>query len=178
MLAGPAAAWAGKLPDAIPKLLDSLGFLREPIAAGQRMMSQIPGFGGETGAAPQAAAIKPSSLLSAVVSGSASVTSSLFTTLLILFYMLVSGETFLRRMVEILPRFKDKRQAVELSQHIERDVSAYLITVTCINALVGLATGCEDVAVRRRQPGVVGCGRVRVEFSCRSSVPWLAWRSS
>jgi len=62
--------------------------------------------------------------------------------LLILFYMLVSGETFLRRMVEILPRFKDKRQAVELSQHIERDVSAYLLTVTCINALVGVATGC------------------------------------
>jgi predicted PurR-regulated permease PerM len=59
-----------------------------------------------------------------------------------LFYMLVSGETFLRRMVEILPRFKDKRQAVELSLHIERDVSAYLLTVSCINAVVGIATGC------------------------------------
>ena len=81
-------------------------------------------------------------LVGAVLSGSASVTSGLFTTLLILFYMLVSGETFLRRMVEILPRFKDKRQAVELSQHIERDVSAYLLTVTCINAIVGVATGC------------------------------------
>ena len=56
--------------------------------------------------------------------------------------MLVSGETFLRRVVEILPHFKDKRQAVELSQHIERDVSAYLLTVACINALVGTATGC------------------------------------
>jgi predicted PurR-regulated permease PerM len=143
MLAAPATAWAEKLPDAIPKLRDSLGFLHEPIAAGQRMMSQIPGFGSEAGGASPASAVKPASLISAVVSGSASVTSGLFTTLLILFYMLVSGETFLRRMVEILPRFKDKRQAVELSQHIERDVSAYLITVTCINALVGLATGCE-----------------------------------
>lgn len=143
MLAAPATAWAEKLPDAIPKLRDSLGFLHEPIAAGQRMLSQIPGFGGEAGGASPASAVKPASLVSAVVSGSASVTSGLFTTLLILFYILVSGETFLRRMVEILPRFKDKRQAVELSQHIERDVSAYLITVTCINALVGLATGCE-----------------------------------
>jgi predicted PurR-regulated permease PerM len=41
-----------------------------------------------------------------------------------------------------LPTFKDKRQAVELSQHIERDVSAYLLTVACINALVGIGTGC------------------------------------
>jgi predicted PurR-regulated permease PerM len=106
------------------------------------MMKQIPGFSGGSGGAPEGPAVKPSSLLGALVSGSATATSGLFTTLLILFYMLVSGETFLRRMVEILPRFKDKRQAVELSQHIERDVSAYLLTVSCINALVGVATGC------------------------------------
>jgi predicted PurR-regulated permease PerM len=143
LLAGPAADWAGKLPDAIPKLRDGLSFLHGPIEAGQRMMKQIPGFSGEPGAPPQAPAVKPSSLVSAVLSGSATATSGLFTTLLILFYLLVSGETFLRRMVEILPRFKDKRQAVELSQHIERDVSAYLLTVTCINALVGVATGGE-----------------------------------
>ena len=52
--------------------------------------------------------MKPSTLVGAVLSGlRLTVTSGLFTTLLILFYMLVSGETFLRRMVEILPRFKD-----------------------------------------------------------------------
>ena len=62
--------------------------------------------------------------------------------LLILFYLLVSGEIFLRRLVEILPRFKDKRSAVELASHIEQNVSIYLLTVTCINALVGVATGC------------------------------------
>ena len=142
VLAGPAAAWAGKLPDAIPKLRDGLGFLHEPIDAAQRMMKQIPGLSGEQGSTAQAPAVKPASLLGAVLSGSATATSGLLTTLLILFYLLVSGETFLRRMVEILPSFKDKRQAVELSQHIERDVSAYLLTVSCINALVGVATGC------------------------------------
>jgi predicted PurR-regulated permease PerM len=141
MLAGPAAAWAGKLPEAIPKLRDGLGFLREPIDAFQGMLKQIEGLAGETGSAPQGPAVRPSSLVGALLSGSATATSGVFTTLLILFYMLVSGETFLRRIVEILPRFKDKRQAVELSLHIERDVSAYLLTVACINAIVGLATG-------------------------------------
>lgn len=80
--------------------------------------------------------------MGAVFSGTATATSGLLTTLLVLFYLLVSGETFLRRLVEILPRFKDKRHAVELSVHIERDVSACLLTVTCINAIVGVATGC------------------------------------
>ena len=140
MLAGPAAAWAAKLPEAIPKLKESLSFLQPPFDAIQRMMDQVEGTAGK--AIPPAPIMHPSSLMSALLAGSATATSGLLTTLLILFYMLVSGETFLRRMVEILPRFKDKRQAVELSLHIERDVSIYLLTVSCINALVGLATGC------------------------------------
>ncbi len=142
MLAGPAAAWAGKLPEAIPKLKDSLGFLQEPIDAVQRMMKQVESITGSDGGLPQAPSIKPTNLVGAVLSGSAAATSGLLTTLLILFYMLASGETFLRRIVEILPRFKDKRNAVELSLHIEQNVSVYLLTVSCINALVGAATGC------------------------------------
>jgi predicted PurR-regulated permease PerM len=143
VLAGPAAAWAGKLPEAIPKIRDGLGFLKQPIDAVQGMMHQVDGLTGGGGSAPQPPAVKPSSVVGAVFSGTATATSGLFTTLLILFYLLVSGETFLRRMVEILPHFDDKRQAVELSIHVERDVSAYLLTVTCINLLVGFATGCE-----------------------------------
>jgi predicted PurR-regulated permease PerM len=52
----------------------------------------------------------------------------------------VSGDTFLRRIVELLPKFRDKRQAVDISQQIERDVSAYLVTITAMNAAVGIAT--------------------------------------
>ena len=44
-------------------------------------------------------------------------------------------------MVEILPSFKNKRQAVDISQQIERDVSAYLFTITIMNLAVGVATG-------------------------------------
>ena len=143
MLAGPATAWAGKLPEAIPKLRDSFGFLKQPIDTVQHMMHQLDSLtGGPSAPAPQAPVVKSSSLLGAVFSGTATATTGLLTTLLVLFYLLVSGETFLRRLVEILPRFRDKRHAVELSADIERNVSAYLLTVTCINALVGGATGC------------------------------------
>jgi predicted PurR-regulated permease PerM len=138
-LAAPAASWAAKLPEAIPRLRDGLGFLKEPISAGQHLMQQVQGFLG--GAASGAPGIKPAGVLSAVLGSTAEATSGFFTTLLILFYMLVSGETFLRRVVEILPRFQDKRSAVELSFHIERDVSAYLLTITCINLVVGVLTG-------------------------------------
>jgi predicted PurR-regulated permease PerM len=142
VLAGPATDWAGKLPQAIPKLRDSLGFLKGPIDTVQHLMQQLDGLtGGGPGAGAVGPAVKSASLMGAVFSGTAAATTGLLTTLLMLFYLLVSGETFLRRLVEILPRFKDKRHAVELSADIERNVSLYLLTVTCINALVGAATG-------------------------------------
>jgi predicted PurR-regulated permease PerM len=73
-------------------------------------------------------------------SGTTTVAAGLFTTLIVLFFLLVSGETFMRRLVEILPTFAEKRQAVELTIDIERNVSAYLITVSVINFIVGLLT--------------------------------------
>jgi hypothetical protein len=59
---------------------------------------------------------------------------------LFLFFLLVSGDIFLHRLVEILPRFSGKRQVVEISQQIESDISAYLATITLMNAGVGIAT--------------------------------------
>ena len=41
---------------------------------------------------------------------------------------------------EILPTLKDKRQAVDISQQIEEGISAYLVTITIMNAAVGVAT--------------------------------------
>ena len=141
-LAGPAAAWAGKLPDALPQVRDKLAFLQRPIDAVQNLAKQLESFGGgEPGGGASAAPARGSNLMGLLFSGTATATAGLFTTLLILFYLLVSGETFMRRLVEILPRFRDKRQAVEISLHVERDISAYLLTVTLINAVVGIATG-------------------------------------
>ena len=60
--------------------------------------------------------------------------------MLFLFFLLVYGDIFLHRLVEILPRFKSKRQVVEISQQIESDISAYLVTITIMNAAVGIAT--------------------------------------
>jgi predicted PurR-regulated permease PerM len=59
---------------------------------------------------------------------------------LILFFLLISGDTFLRKLVEIVPTFGDKRRVVALSQQIEENISAYLLTITLMNAAVGVAT--------------------------------------
>ena len=42
---------------------------------------------------------------------------------------------------EILPTLSDKRRAVEISHEIERNISGYLVTISLMNAAVGVATG-------------------------------------
>jgi predicted PurR-regulated permease PerM len=140
-LSGPATSWAQKLPTGIPKLEERLSFLSRPIAAFQKFVDQAQGLtlGGEPKAVP--VSVQGSGLSDRLLSGTRSFASGLLETVLVLFFLLVSGDTFLRRLVEILPRFKDKRQAVDISQQIESDVSAYLFTITIMNLAVGVATG-------------------------------------
>jgi predicted PurR-regulated permease PerM len=140
-LSGPAANWAQKLPTGIPKLQERLSFLSRPIGALQKFAEQAQGLtqGGELKAVP--VAVQGSGLSDQLLSGTRSFASGLLETVLVLFFLLVSGDTFLRRLVEILPRFKNKRQAVDISQQIESDVSVYLFTITIMNVAVGVATG-------------------------------------
>jgi predicted PurR-regulated permease PerM len=140
-LSGPAANWAQKLPTGIPKLQERLSFLSRPIAAFQKFADQAQGLaqGDQPKAVP--VAVQGSGLSDRLLSGTRSFASGLLEMVLVLFFLLVSGDTFLRRLVEILPRFKNKRQAVDISQQIESDVSAYLSTITIMNVAVGVATG-------------------------------------
>lgn len=143
-ISGPASTWAAKLPDGIPRLQERLSFLAPPITAVQRFLRQVENFGVPTPPSPVPATAPPadgSSLGATIFAGTRSFASGLFTTVLFLFFLLGSGDTFLRRFVEVLPHFKDKRQAVDISQQVERDISSYLVTITIMNALVGIATG-------------------------------------
>jgi predicted PurR-regulated permease PerM len=140
-LSGPAASWAEKLPTGIPKLQERLSFLSRPIAAFQKFADQAQGLTQAGEAKPVPVAVQGAGLSDRLLSGTRSFASALLETVLVLFFLLVSGDTFLRRLVEILPRFKDKRQAVDISQQIESDVSAYLFTITVMNLAVGVAIG-------------------------------------
>jgi predicted PurR-regulated permease PerM len=117
-----------------------LSFLSRPIAAIEKFTEQAQGL--TQADAPKAVpvAVQGSGLSDRLLSGTRSLASGLLQTVLVLFFLLVSGDTFLRRLVEILPRFKDKRKTVDISQQIERDVSVYLFTITIMNLAVGVGT--------------------------------------
>jgi predicted PurR-regulated permease PerM len=138
LLAGPGAHSAAKLPEAIPKIQEKLAFLQRPLRSAQWVVLQLQeAMGGGSTLSPPA---QHANLIGVLFSSTATLAAQLFVMLVELFYLLVAGEIFLRRIVELIPGFGNKRQAVEISLHIEQDISMYLLTVTLINAAVGLAT--------------------------------------
>jgi predicted PurR-regulated permease PerM len=139
-ISGPASTWANKLPEGIPRLQERLSIMREPIETLQKFLHQVEDFG-ETGPSPNAATpAQGPTLLTNLLKKTRNFAGGFFTTVLFLFFLLMSGDIFLHRLVEILPRFSSKRQVVEIAQQIESDISAYLVTVTIMSAAVGVVT--------------------------------------
>jgi len=138
-ISGPASTWAAKLPEGIPRLQERLNFMRRPIDTLQRFLQQVEDFGATRPSSNAATSASGTTLLTKLLTGTRNFATGFFTTVLFLFFFLVSGDIFLHRLVEILPRFGGKRQVVEISRQIESDISAYLVTITIMNAAVGIA---------------------------------------
>lgn len=140
-LSVPAAGWAEKLPAALPRLQEHLRFLSEPIGIIQKILTQAKHLGRPSAEAMPVVTIEGSSVPQQLLGFVGGFLGELLETIVVLFFLLMSGDTFLRRLVEILPNFKNKRQAVEISLQIESDISAYLMTIALMNAGVGVLSG-------------------------------------
>jgi len=134
-LGGSAGLWVAKLPEAVTMMADRLSLLREPIDLIQRLIRHAESAtnGGDT-----TVAVQHFDLIGAAIEGLQAVTGGFFTTAIVLFFLLIAGDKFLRRLVELLPTFRQKRQLIDISQQIENDISAYLVTISVMNVAVGV----------------------------------------
>lgn len=139
MLATPAATWAQKAPESLPRLEERLSILKQPLDRLLKATQRVEKIAQAPGKQPTVI-LKGPGLADYLFSGTRHLLSGLGITVLLLFFLLASGDVFMRRLVEILPSFRDKKQAVTISHEVEANISAYLVTITIMNALVGIAT--------------------------------------
>ncbi len=156
-LSGPASTWLAKAPESMARLEHRLTALRRPVdrflnvTHEVEQMTEAPADKG----AP-AVTVRTASLGQYLFSSTRSFVAGIGVTVVLLYFLLAAGDIFLRRLVEILPSFHDKKQAVEISYQIEENISAYLLTITVMNVLVGLATGIAMYAIGLPDPALWG----------------------
>jgi len=136
-----AAGWLARAPDALPRLEERLTVVKQAFESVQSATEQVEKITEAPGGEATPVKVKGPGLTDYLFSGTRALLTGFVTTMLLLFFLLLAGDLFLRRLVEILPRLSDKKQAVDISNEIERNVSAYLLTITIMNAAVGTATG-------------------------------------
>ena len=66
--------------------------------------------------------------------------AQIFGCMILIFFLLVYGPALFNVFIRDFPVVTNKRRALVLVNHIQRELSAYIITVSMINGLLGVAT--------------------------------------
>jgi len=140
-LSGPAADWVSKAPESLRRIEHRLFVLKQPMADLQSVSKQVEKIAEGPTTSSKSVTVTGPDVSSILFSGTRFMLVGLGTTVVLLFFLLVSGDLFLRRFVEILPTLSNKKQAVEISREIESNISSYLATISLMNLGVGVLTG-------------------------------------
>ena len=143
-LSGPVAAWIADAPAYVKAFSFKLQEVRAHIRSITNMTERIREAADVAGApdAQQVVVADNSPLMAIVTQGtgySADIVTTVVLTLVIAAFMMASGDLFYEKIVRVLPTLTDKKRALRIVFDVEREVSAYLLTVTAINAGLGLA---------------------------------------
>ncbi len=133
-LATPASLWLDRAPEALQQVeLKFITVKRSVLEMGKatealEKIASLP----ETTRTPEVE-VRTTSLGGWIIGWTTEVMLGLISTLILLYFFLASGDLFLEKLVKVLPRFEEKRRAVEIVRKIESNISGYLLTVTGIN---------------------------------------------
>jgi predicted PurR-regulated permease PerM len=138
-LSGPAQEWLLKLPQSGSKIDQMLHAIKKPFAQIQQVTEQLSSSTeGQKASTPQKVQIAAPGLTERLLGGTAQLAAATSVIFVLIFFLLSSGDSFLRKLISVIPTFKDKKRTVEVIRSIESDISFYLVMMLLINAGLGL----------------------------------------
>ncbi|HKY01168.1 MAG TPA: AI-2E family transporter [Burkholderiales bacterium] len=77
---------------------------------------------------------------------------SLLTTLMLAYFLLASGDIFLRKAVRVMPKLRDKIRVVEIAREVQTEIGRYFLTITFLSVCLGTATALSMWALGMPTP--------------------------
>lgn len=142
-LYAPAQQWISAGPEQLAELRRKLQTLRKPVEAlrgATERVSRIAETEAPRGQAPREVVIERRSL-AGLVSNTQAVLVSTMTVVILLYFLLASGDMFLRKLIRVIPNLRDKIRAVEITRTIQAQIGRYFGAITTINVSLGVVTG-------------------------------------
>jgi predicted PurR-regulated permease PerM len=171
-LVKPVRVWVSQLPASF----EAAGRKLAPARQSLEQVSQATHALSEPSGAPPAVPAPPVAPASPAVppvlvqlfGTTAALVVGLVEVLLLLYLLLASGDLFLRKLVEVLPLFRDKRTAVEVTEQVQQAVTQYIVTTLVINLGQGVVVGLALWGLGMSYPWLWGGLTVVLEF-----IPYL-----
>jgi predicted PurR-regulated permease PerM len=113
---------------------------------------------------PQRVQMATPSMSERLVGGTAQIAAAIAVIFVLLFFLLSSGDTFLRKLVSVIPTLADKKRTVEMIRSIESDISFYLVMMLLINAGLGLGVALITLLLGIPDPLLWGTLTVILSF--------------
>lgn len=140
LLSQPIADWATRAPQLGGQIEEKLRSLRQPvedIAQAGEQIDELANVASPDAETTPTVEVKQQGLSARMAAMAPLIAAQASFVLVLLFFLLASGDMFYEKLVHVMPTWTDKRRALRIAFDIERRLSRYLSTITLINALLG-----------------------------------------
>src|SRR6185295_14375553 len=138
-LATPAYDWMEQAPRSLRKVEAKLRDLKKPVQTMSKATEQVEKMAKvAAGREPAKVTVTTATLGERVFSQATDFVTAGVVMFIFLYFLLASGDLFLRKLIRVLPSLSDKKRAVDIARQIETEVSTYLVTITLINLVLGI----------------------------------------
>jgi predicted PurR-regulated permease PerM len=149
-LYAPVQRWANAGPAEVRMLEHKLRILRRPVEAVREAGDKVAALtGSESG---KTVAVERQGTALEWVRATQHAAFTTLTTVLLLYFLLASGDLFLRKTVRVIPRLRDKIRAVEIARQVQQEIASYFAVLTLINVGFGAAVGAAMWALGMPTP--------------------------
>ena len=137
--------------------------LRAPIEQVSEVADQVSeATGGDSDV--QQVTVQQPGILSQVAGSALSVFTTTVIVIVLTLFLLANGTHFSQQIVRSFGRFQDKKRALRTVRDVEEKISRYLLTITVINAGLGVAVGLAMWALGMPTPMLWGAMAALVNF--------------
>jgi predicted PurR-regulated permease PerM len=140
-LVEPAVDWMERAPQSLSEIERKLRVLKKPIEQMSETTKRVEDAALVGPEPPQTVAVEQPSLATTLVTQAQGLLATGIAVTILTYFLLASGQTLYRRLAMPFRHLEDRKRTVRIAKAIESQVSRYLVTLTVINAVLGLVVG-------------------------------------
>ncbi|CAA9314423.1 MAG: UPF0118 membrane protein SMc00793 [uncultured Gemmatimonadetes bacterium] len=167
-LSGPVQSWATEAPQTLASARARMGKLMKPFERFSRTAEEVENATGTGADAGREVVVRGPSLISRLFGTTQRFLTGALEVVILLYFLLASGDLFLQKLVKVLPNVRDKRKAVEIARATESSISTYLLTTAVVNVTEGIAVAGAMYLLGMPNPALWGALVAVFEF-----IPYL-----